>query len=231
MSGTSLAAIEPSDPQLLNPRELAAAEARERAAEAALKRAEPLVESARADLAFAESELARQRELHSENAASISALEDAERIYRRNSQAFRAATFAADIARFELEQALIRDELAVADLPSAWNEKYQQYLGITPPNDADGVLQDVHWSAALFGYFPTYSLGNLYAGHFCEQAASELGDLNDMFRQGEFRPLREWLRNKVHQHGQCYTASQLLAKICNTTLSVLLPKILCYLFC
>lgn len=102
---TSVATIEPSDPQLLNPRELAAAEAREKASEAALKRAEPAVESARAELNFAESELARQRKLRSSNAASMAALEDADRIYRTSAQAFRAATFAADIARFELEQA------------------------------------------------------------------------------------------------------------------------------
>ena len=81
------------------------------------------------------------------------------------------------LIRFELEQALLADELPVADLPGAWNEKYDQYLGIKPPSDADGVLQDIHWSAGLVGYFPTYSLGNLYASQFFEQAEADVGPL------------------------------------------------------
>lgn len=102
---TQLATIEPTDPQLLNPRELASAEAREKAAEASLKQADPAVETARADLSFAESELARKRKLQEANTVSASALEESERAYRTASEAFRSATFAADIARFELEQA------------------------------------------------------------------------------------------------------------------------------
>jgi carboxypeptidase Taq len=114
------------------------------------------------------------------------------------------------IIRFELEQALINDQLPPADLPAAWKEKYRQYLGIEPPSDADGVLQDVHWSAALIGYFPTYTLGNLYAAQFFQQAEAELGDLNEQFARGHFAPLRQWLQNKIHQRGQCYTAGQLV---------------------
>lgn len=113
------------------------------------------------------------------------------------------------IIRFELEQALINEELAVADLPGAWKEKYQQYLGIQPPDDADGVLQDVHWSAALVGYFPTYTLGNLYAAQFFEKANEELGGLDEMFARGEFEPLRNWLQQKIHEKGQCFTAAEL----------------------
>jgi carboxypeptidase Taq len=123
------------------------------------------------------------------------------------------------IIRFELEQALIKDELRVADLPAAWNEKYQHYLGITPPTNADGVLQDVHWSAALIGYFPTYSLGNLYASQFFEQAAADLGDLEAMFARGEFQPLREWLHQKIHTRGQCFPAAQLVAEVTGRPLS------------
>lgn len=123
------------------------------------------------------------------------------------------------IIRFELEQALINDELAVADLPTAWNEKYQHYLGITPPTNADGVLQDVHWSAALVGYFPTYSLGNLYASQFFEQAATDLGDLNALFARGEFEPLREWLREKIHARGQCVPAAKLVEQVTGKPLS------------
>ena len=97
------------------------------------------------------------------------------------------------LIRFELEQALLDDDLAVADLPGRWNEKYQQYLGIRPPDDAIGVLQDIHWAAGLVGYFPTYSLGNLYASQFFARAEADLGSLASQFARGEFQPLRAWL--------------------------------------
>jgi carboxypeptidase Taq len=117
------------------------------------------------------------------------------------------------IIRFELEQALISGELAVSDLPAAWNEKYQQYLGLEPPGDSDGVLQDIHWSAGLFGYFPTYSLGNLYAAQFFAKADAELGGLSDQFVRGDFTPLRQWLETKIHHQGQRYTAAQLAEQV------------------
>ncbi len=123
------------------------------------------------------------------------------------------------LVRFELEQALLLDELRVADLPAAWREKYRHYLGIEPPNDADGVLQDVHWSSGAIGYFPTYSLGNLYAAQLFEQAVRELGDLHAMFRRGEFVPLRDWLRNHVHSHGRRYRASELARRVTGVPLS------------
>src|SRR5690606_33238477 len=85
------------------------------------------------------------------------------------------------LIRFELEMAIIADEIAIADLPEAWNAKYQEYLGLTPPSNAMGVMQDVHWSAGLVGYFPTYSLGNLYAAQLFEQAKTDLGDLDEQF--------------------------------------------------
>lgn len=116
------------------------------------------------------------------------------------------------LIRFELEQALIEDNLQVADLPGAWNEKYEHYLGITPPNDADGVLQDVHWSAGLFGYFPTYALGNLYAAQFFRQANDDLNDLSDNFRRGDFAPLLAWLRENIHRHGRRYTPAELVER-------------------
>jgi carboxypeptidase Taq len=117
------------------------------------------------------------------------------------------------IIRFELEQALVNGECQVADLPAAWNEKYEHYLGITPPNNADGVLQDVHWSAGLFGYFPTYSLGNLYAAQLFNQAEKDLGDFAPQFAKGEFAPLLGWLRENVHQAGQRWPAATLVEKI------------------
>lgn len=123
------------------------------------------------------------------------------------------------IVRFELEQALLSGDLLVADLPGAWNEKYQEYLTIQPPNDSQGVMQDVHWSAGLFGYFATYALGNLYASQFFDQAREDLGDLDAQFRQGEFQPLRDWLCDKVHQHGQRYSAAVLAERITGKPLS------------
>jgi carboxypeptidase Taq len=123
------------------------------------------------------------------------------------------------IIRFELEQALLSGDLAVGDLPGAWSEKYQSYLGIAPPTDADGCLQDIHWSAALIGYFPTYSLGNLYASQFYEQAGRDLGGLAAQFARGEFLPLKEWLNKNIHHRGQNYTASELVQLVTNQTLS------------
>jgi carboxypeptidase Taq len=123
------------------------------------------------------------------------------------------------LVRFELEQALLADDLPVADLPAAWNEKYQNYLGIRPDTDADGVLQDVHWSAGLVGYFPTYSLGNLYAAQFFAQAQQDLGALAPQFARGEFAPLRDWLCEKIHRHGRCFTAAELVENITGKPLS------------
>ncbi len=123
------------------------------------------------------------------------------------------------LIRFELEQALLADEIPIADIPAAWNDKYQKYLGIRPASDADGVLQDVHWSAGLVGYFPTYALGNLYASQFFARAEKDLGALGPQFAKGQFAPLREWLNKHIHQHGQCYSAADLVQKITGKPLS------------
>jgi len=123
------------------------------------------------------------------------------------------------LVRFELEQALLQDDLKVADLPAAWNEKYRDYLGIDPPSDADGVLQDIHWSAGLIGYFPTYSLGNLYASQMFEKADADLGGLHAMFSRGEFQPLLAWLRDNVHLLGQRWPAAEQIEKVTGEPLS------------
>lgn len=117
------------------------------------------------------------------------------------------------IVRFELEQSLISGDLTTADLPSAWNEQYAQTLGISPDSDANGVLQDIHWSAGLFGYFPTYTLGNLYAAQFCEAARREVGDLDAAWEAGEFQPLLEWLRARIHHAGRCCDAATLCRRV------------------
>jgi carboxypeptidase Taq len=123
------------------------------------------------------------------------------------------------LIRFELEQAMLDGDVPIADLPDAWNQKYQDYLGIRPANDADGVLQDIHWSGAAIGYFATYSLGNLYAAQFFAKADEELGGLDEQFAQGEFQPLREWLNENVHAPGQCYRASELVERVTGEPLS------------
>lgn len=123
------------------------------------------------------------------------------------------------LIRFELELALLEGDLVVADLPAAWNEKYQTYLGVVPPTDAAGVLQDVHWSAGLFGYFPTYALGNLYGAQFYAQAQQDISDLDAQLRRGEFSTLLEWLRKKIHIHGRRYAPAQLVQRVTGGPLS------------
>ena len=93
------------------------------------------------------------------------------------------------LVRFELEKAVLEGDLAVADLPLAWNERYRDYLGIEPKSDLEGCLQDIHWSVGLFGYFPTYALGNLMSVQLYEAAVGELGDLDEQIRRGDFQPL------------------------------------------
>ncbi|MGD9127749.1 MAG: carboxypeptidase M32 [Planctomycetia bacterium] len=123
------------------------------------------------------------------------------------------------LVRFELEIDLMEGRLGVDDLPEAWNQKYQDYLGITPPDAASGVLQDVHWSGAMIGYFSTYTLGNLYAAQLFEQAEKEIGPLADHFAQGQFGPLKTWLNEKVHSQGQRYWAAELSERITGRPLS------------
>lgn len=123
------------------------------------------------------------------------------------------------IIRFELEKELINDAFPISELRTAWREKYRDYLDVTPVNDADGVLQDIHWSAGLFGYFPTYSLGNLYAAQFFAQAERELGSLEQSFARGEFAPFLDWLRRNIHQRGHCYSAAELIRLVTGEPLS------------
>jgi carboxypeptidase Taq len=123
------------------------------------------------------------------------------------------------LIRFELERALLDGDLQAADLPAAWNDRYKQYLGITPPTDREGVLQDVHWSSGLIGYFPTYALGNLYAAQFFAKANDDAGDLPGSFAQGNFKPLFDWLHEHVHRHGQRYSAAELVRRATGRPLS------------
>ncbi|MEM6334928.1 MAG: carboxypeptidase M32, partial [Bacteroidota bacterium] len=121
--------------------------------------------------------------------------------------------------RFALERALVAGDLSVRDLPVAWNDRMKSDLGIVPPSDADGCLQDIHWSMGLIGYFPTYSLGNLMSVQLFEAAERDLGDLGRHIEHGQFAPLLGWLRSNVHQFGRSKSASEILHDATGSTLS------------
>ena len=114
--------------------------------------------------------------------------------------------------RFDLERAVLEGELPVADLPAAWDERFEQDFGLRPPNAAAGALQDIHWSAGLIGYFPTYTLGNLYAAQLMAAAERRLGDLDRQFAVGDFAPLLGWLRSEIHAAGRTLASDPLVER-------------------
>ena len=124
------------------------------------------------------------------------------------------------MVRFEIELALIEKRVAVKDLPGLWREKMQEYLGIVPERDAEGVLQDVHWSLGALGYFPTYTLGNLYAAMFFQQACQDIPALETEIQRGHLLSLKDWLNRNIHQYGRQYSSADLLHRITGRALSV-----------
>ncbi len=114
--------------------------------------------------------------------------------------------------RFELENALLDGDLKVADAPAAWNEKMHELLGIRPPDDAQGILQDVHWASGYIGYFPTYSLGNLLSAQLYAKAVADIPDIPDQIARGEFGALLGWMREHVHRHGRKYMPAELVRR-------------------
>jgi carboxypeptidase Taq len=122
------------------------------------------------------------------------------------------------ILRFELEQELLAGTIALRDLPEIWNARMKDYLGVDVPDDAHGVLQDMHWSVGYFGYFPTYQLGNVASVQIWERARADLGELEEQFADGEFSPLREWLREHVYRHGSKYPLRELLQRVTGSEL-------------
>jgi len=124
------------------------------------------------------------------------------------------------ILRFELEQEMIEGRVALEDLPEVWNERFLRYFGLEVPNDAQGVLQDVHWAAGLVGYFPTYAIGNLVAGQLWERVRADLPDLDAQMSAGELAALREWLREHVHRHGSKWGAREVLERVTGAPLAV-----------
>ena len=121
--------------------------------------------------------------------------------------------------RFEIERQLCNRSLSVDDLPEVWNAKYKEYLNVDVPDNARGCMQDIHWSMGAIGYFPTYTMGNLYAAQFFEEATEQLGDLDAMFAKGEFTPLRRWLNEKIHAHGKRYRSAELCEVVTGKPLS------------
>jgi len=117
------------------------------------------------------------------------------------------------MVRFEMETGMMSGDIAVKDVPDAWNAKYEKYLGITPPDDRRGCLQDVHWSGGLMGYFPTYSMGNILSYQLWELLEKDLGDTESLMEKGDFRPILTWLQNKVYKQGSKYPPQELLQMV------------------
>jgi carboxypeptidase Taq len=115
--------------------------------------------------------------------------------------------------RFELERALMSGDLVAVDLPGAWNDAYRKYLGVTPSNDAEGVLQDGHWADGLIGYFPTYTLGDVFAAQLFARAGRDIGDLEECFARGEFRELVRWLGERIYRQGGRYPSTRLIEAV------------------
>lgn len=121
--------------------------------------------------------------------------------------------------RFEIENALVEGKVSVNDLPELWRNKMQEYLGVQPENDADGVLQDIHWSLGVLGYFPTYALGNLMSTQLFDKAKIDIPNLDEQTRNGEFGDLLNWLRINIHQHGRKLKAGEILERTTGQKLS------------
>ena len=112
--------------------------------------------------------------------------------------------------RYEIEKKIFGDELNVSEIPEFWNDRMEQLLGVRPTKDSEGVLQDTHWSSGLFGYFPTYTLGNLVSAIIASKMRKDLEGYEEDIKKGNFKPIREWLRLKIHQHGSVYAPKVLL---------------------
>ena len=123
------------------------------------------------------------------------------------------------ILRYEMEQAIFRDGVSVEQLPQLWNEKTRQYLHFTPASDAEGILQDMHWSDASFGYFPSYLLGNIYDGMFLDAMEEELGDIDAILETGNIRLLKKWLNEKIHWYGSLRLPEEVIRQVCGKELS------------
>ena len=123
------------------------------------------------------------------------------------------------ILRYEIERAIFIDGVSVEELPALWNRKMDELLHVVPATDADGVLQDMHWSDASFGYFPSYLLGSIYDGMFLEAIEADLGPVDDILAAGDIRKITNWLKENIHQYGATRISSEVLEKVCGKELS------------
>ncbi|MFC1745337.1 carboxypeptidase M32 [Candidatus Riflebacteria bacterium] len=117
------------------------------------------------------------------------------------------------IIRYEIEKLLFDDRVKVEELPELWNNMYEELLGIRPPTDSEGILQDVHWADGGFGYFPSYSLGAMYGAQFFHTAKKEIPEMEEEFKSGNYKPLKDWLNEKVHKMGRLYRAGELIKRV------------------
>jgi carboxypeptidase Taq len=155
----------------------------------------------------------RFNEQHGTDLAAEEAYEAANQVYEDNLIRVEADELTYHlhiILRFEIERDLLSGDLDVEEVPAVWNDKMEEYLGVRPDTDADGCLQDIHWSHGSFGYFPTYSLGSVLAAQLDAAVREDVGDLDARVRDGEFDALHEWLAENVHRHGQRYTTDDLI---------------------
>jgi len=124
------------------------------------------------------------------------------------------------LVRYEIEKAILMKQVKVAELPELWNARYKEYLDIDVPDNGNGVLQDIHWSHGSFGYFPTYSLGSMYAAQIFKKIESDIPALTDKIRDGDLLPIKSWLNNNIHQYGRLYSAEDLCEKTTGEKLDV-----------
>jgi carboxypeptidase Taq len=123
------------------------------------------------------------------------------------------------IIRYEIEKAIFRDGVPVEELPRLWNEKMQEYLKITPRNDAEGILQDTHWADGSFGYFPTYLLGSIYDGMFLDALEQEMGSVDTILKEGRISEITGWLNRKIHVYGSTRLPKDVIAQVCGKEIS------------
>ena len=123
------------------------------------------------------------------------------------------------ILRYEIERAIFNDQVTTDELPALWNDKMEELLGIRPANDAEGVLQDTHWSDGSFGYFPSYLLGSIYDGMFLEAIEQELGSIDEILKNGDIMQITKWLNTNIHQYGSLYTSRQVIERLCHKEIS------------
>ena len=123
------------------------------------------------------------------------------------------------ILRYEMEKAIFRDHVAVNDLPALWNQKMQDYLQITPADDARGILQDMHWSDGGFGYFPSYLLGSIYDGMLLDTLQEELGNVDELLKNGKIKDITAWLNQKIHWYGNTRKPKDAIRTVCGKEIS------------